>query len=465
MNAIVIEMKHHSMAATGISVLVIGGGTMGSGIAAAFALAGHPVAISDRTAELAAAAVENARLRVEKVAARRGESVAPAIKVGDLEAGAAQAGVIVEAVPEEFSLKADVLSRAGRAAGADTLLATNTSSLSVSDLARVSETRSRLVGMHFFQPAERSRLIEVVRTGGADPTAVEAATALVKSLGRTPIVINDGPGFLVNRLARPLYLESARMVEEGFGIDAVDAIMRGIGLPIGPLEIIDRVGLEVHDAVGRSVYDEMLVPRLRPAAIIRRLLRGGRGGFKDGWGFHRYEDGRRVDPDAGMEASVCVVADGSVEIEDLAELWRADVLDSQVVHRPFGGKAVEVVPPRDGGVAATPSEVEIREDGSVAALVPRRPGLVAKRMIGCFVNEAFFVLGERYASEADIERAVTLGLRHGCGPFEWMDRFGGAAKVVETLAALNAIRDYEVAPILRERALLEASPRPYGRLT
>ena len=476
------------------SVLVVGGGTMGVGIAAACAMGGYRTAICDRSATLAKQAVADAQTRAERLAEPGGRAVAP-IVVAELASGAARCTIAIEAVVEDFEVKLGVLRALADAVGPDALVATNTSSLSVAGLARASGLGSRLVGVHFFQPADRSRLIEIVR-GATDEACVEQARAFAASLGRASIVVDDAPGFLVNRLARPLYLEAERMLDEGFDACAVDAILRGVGLPIGPLEVVDRVGLDVHDAVTRSVYQELAVARLRPAPVVRRLLHAGRTGRKGGHGFHAYRDGRRVDPEPSLLPPPTITGDSELSrrVQDrstaepaaaptLRLVTPADVLggrthpDRDVVelpspagvldprlaghvlaHCPFGSDALEISvcsaapqPPADRLLAAAHAA------GMRAAVVPRRGGLVAHRVLAGFVNEGFLVLGEGYADQEAVERAITLALHHPHGPFGWVERFGGAGAVVATLDSLRATAGagYDAAPLLREHALLE----------
>jgi 3-hydroxybutyryl-CoA dehydrogenase len=478
------------------SVQVVGGGTMGIGIATACAVAGHRTAICDRSATLAEQAIAQARAQAERLAKPNGGAVAPIVAT-ELASGAAGCTIAIEAVFEDFDVKVDVLRTLADAARPDALIATNTSSLSVAELARASGLGSRLVGVHFFQPADRSPLVEIVRAS-TDDSHVEQARAFAASLGRTAIVVDDAPGFLVNRLARPLYLEAERMLDEGFGAGAVDAVLRGVGLPIGPLEVVDRVGLEVHDAVTRSVYEELAAARLRPAPIVRRLLRAGRTGYNAGHGFHSYLHGRRVDPDPPQLPPPVIEGDAALSdrLRDwptavpadaptlrvvdpaavLAGLTRPDrdvvALPSPAValepglatyvlaHQPFGLDALEIS--LSPAAPRRPAELLLaaaHAAGMKAAIVPRRGGLVAHRLLACFVNEAFLVLGEGYAGEDDVERAITLGLRHPHGPLGWVERFGGAAGVVATLDGLRVTAGvgYDAAPLLRERGLLEGA--------
>jgi 3-hydroxybutyryl-CoA dehydrogenase len=280
-------------------VLVLGAGLMGSGIAASAAAAGHPVALLDVEPAAAHAGADRARRRAVR-ASERGAGVgsvqAPApIAPVDWTDALDGVGVVVEAVVERLEVKADVLRRAAAIVPEQAILATNTSSLSVVAIAEAARLAGRLLGLHFFSPADRSPLLEVVTGAWVADDIVERACAWGRGIGKQPIVVGDAPGFLVNRIARPLYLEAERIVEEGAEPAAVDAALRDAGFPVGPLEIVDRVGLDVHDTVTREVHEKLGLARMAPVPVVRRLLDEGHLGVKSGRGFHCYANGRRIE--------------------------------------------------------------------------------------------------------------------------------------------------------------------------
>lgn len=275
------------------TVTVIGGGTMGQGIATAAVLAGMPTIVVD---------VEQAMLeRVERTIARRvaraGDGVTPG-KVTlstDLEASGAAADVVIEAVPEILDLKVNIFQRLGGAVRAGALLLSNTSTMSVSRIAEACGGSPRVIGMHFFNPAHRMPLVEIVRATSSSEATVRDAIAFAEALGKDPIVVRDVPGFVTSRLGLLLGTEAMRMVDEGVApAPDIDKAMRlGYGHPMGPLELADLVGLDVRLNNLRSMQERSDLPQYQPPAILERLVAEGKLGKKSGSGFYEYDaDGR-----------------------------------------------------------------------------------------------------------------------------------------------------------------------------
>ncbi len=180
----------------------------------------------------------------------------------------------------------------------DAVLATNTSSLSVDELAAGLEHPERMVGMHFFNPVHRMPLVEVVRGAKTSDAALATAVALARRLGKTPVVVRDAPGFAVNRVLMPYLGEALRLIEEGFAVADVDAAMRDFGMPMGPLAVLDEVGLDVAARVA-AVLAAAFPGRMSPAPQLDALVKAGRLGRKSGAGFYRHRGGRRTpDPEA-----------------------------------------------------------------------------------------------------------------------------------------------------------------------
>lgn len=278
-------------------ILVAGGGTMGAGIALVAARGGFDVDIIEPLDGQRVRALEMLQRETE----RSGDSVA-LDRITWLRATpeSSDAVLAIEAVPEIFDLKRDVLASLARALPADALLASNTSSLSVSELAAGVAHPHRILGLHFFNPPSRMQLIEVVATDETSDDAVEAALALCERFGKTGVVVSDTPGFIVNRVARPYYLQSLRAVEHELGDAAeLDALARGIGFRMGPFELMDLIGLDVNLATTDSVYERTGEDRLEPVGLQRAMVAEGRLGRKTGEGFYRYHDGKaeRFEPD------------------------------------------------------------------------------------------------------------------------------------------------------------------------
>jgi 3-hydroxybutyryl-CoA dehydrogenase len=274
---------------------VIGGGRMGAGIAQAFLAAGAQVEVVEAGDE----AAEAARGRVSdglEEAARRGKLT------GDVESALARltlvdspadlspdTGLVVEAVPERADLKIAVLTAAESALGPDAVLATNTSSLSITELAAALQRPARFLGMHFFNPVPASKLVEVVVAPETAADVVESTRGWVRALGKTDVVVKDSPGFASSRLGVLLGLEAIRMLEEGVAdAEAIDAAMElGYRHPMGPLRSTDLVGLDVRLAIAEYLAGT-LGERFTPPQLLRDKVAAGELGRKTGRGFHDY---------------------------------------------------------------------------------------------------------------------------------------------------------------------------------
>ena len=283
------------MTAVPARVGVIGGGRMGAGIAQAFLAAGARVAVVEAGDEAAAAARGRVADGLEE-AARRGKldgdvaTVLDRLTVVDsptaLDIGT---GLVVEAVPEQADLKARVLRAAEAAVAPDAVLATNTSSLSVTELASALERPARFLGLHFFNPVPASKLVEVVVARETDPELVATASGWVRALGKTDVVVQDSPGFASSRLGVLLGLEAIRMLEEGVAdAEAIDTAMElGYRHPMGPLRSTDLVGLDVRLAIAEYLH-RTLGERFAPPQLLRDKVAAGELGRKTGRGFHTY---------------------------------------------------------------------------------------------------------------------------------------------------------------------------------
>lgn len=277
---------------TRYSVAVVGGGTMGSGIATAFLLVGDAVTLVESSPELAASANERVRESLERLA-RRDESIDMngALDRLDVRGGLdlAPVMVVVEAVPEDLGIKRDLFGRLENIVDDDVILATNTSSLSITAIAAGLRHPERVIGMHFFNPVPVSALVEVVMGESTSEPTLDTIRALVERLGKTPIVVRDSPGFASSRLGVALGLEAIRMLESGVAsAEDIDTAMKlGYRHPMGPLELTDLVGLDVRLAIAEHLTDE-LGDRFEPPDLLRRLVAEGKLGKKTGQGFHSW---------------------------------------------------------------------------------------------------------------------------------------------------------------------------------
>lgn len=292
-------------------VAVVGAGTMGAGIALVAAQAGHKVRLLDARPGAAAAAVETLDARLKRLVAKgivtdeRAQATANRLTVVSDVAELTGCAVVIEAIAENLDAKR-VLFRQVEEVVADTaLLASNTSSLSVTAVANGLRHPERVVGLHFFNPADRMKLVEVVRGEQTAPSALNAAERLARAWGKTPVSCSSTPGFVVNRVARPYYGEAQRLVEmRAADAATVDAVLRDCGgFKLGPFELTDLVGQDVNLAVSRSVWDQTFHdPRYAPTVLQQRLVDAGTFGRKTGQGVYAYTDSAVLDPETGRPA-------------------------------------------------------------------------------------------------------------------------------------------------------------------
>jgi 3-hydroxybutyryl-CoA dehydrogenase len=274
---------------------VIGGGRMGAGIAQVFLGIGAEVVLVEAGADAAAAAGERVRSGLAKAAERNtltepADVVAGRLRlVEDVAELPADAVLVVEAVPEQPALKIDVLARAEHAIGPDTVLATNTSSLSIDELATALSHPARFIGMHFFNPVPPSALVEIVLGAATRDDVRDQVIKWVSALGKTGVVVRDSPGFATSRLGVLLGLEAARMVEEGVAEPAaIDTAMElGYRHPMGPLRLTDLVGLDVRLAIADYLRGK-LGERFAAPDLLRRKVAAGELGRKTGQGFYTW---------------------------------------------------------------------------------------------------------------------------------------------------------------------------------
>lgn len=279
-------------------ISVIGTGTMGRGIAYLAALAGYETVINDvdtGALDAAKAAIESTlRKGVEKgkvtdEAAR--EAFARVQTMTDLEPAVSSADLIIEAIPEDLEMKRDIFSQADVFCAEQTILASNTSSISITELAGTVERRDRFVGMHFFNPPHLMKLIEIVRGERTSDETVAAVREVAEKMGKRPIVVRDFPGFATSRLGVAIGLEAIRMLEDGVATaEDIDRAMElGYNHPMGPLRLTDLVGLDVRLNIA-SYLASTLGPRFAPPELLKRLVADGHLGRKTGRGFFEWKD-------------------------------------------------------------------------------------------------------------------------------------------------------------------------------
>jgi len=314
-----------------VDIAVVGAGTMGAGIAESAALAGMSVAMLDVGEE----ALERGRQTVARDLERRVKKgrlseeerqgvlgrVSTTTSVGDCYG----ASLVVEAVVEDIDVKRKVFADLEGVVGGETVLATNTSSLSVAGIAAATKGPGRVVGMHFFNPVPAMRLVEVVAGPSTEDSALRRAEEVSGRLGKTAVRVADTPGFIVNRVARPFYLEALRIVEAGGDPGRVDDAIREAGFRMGPLELADLIGHDINLSVSESLFERYYYqPRFRPSYLQRAMVEGGTLGRKAGRGFYDYdggqgaEDGGRGGPteDVALRVISCIVNEAFLALQE-----------------------------------------------------------------------------------------------------------------------------------------------------
>lgn len=274
---------------------VCGAGTMGRGIALTLAQAG----ISTLLFDLNPVSIEEARAQHEReletlvakgkiTADKKSKTLAFIQYTTELENCLAE--LFIEAIVEKVEPKVALLNQLAELNHGDCLFASNTSSLSITEIAKQVLHPERVIGLHFFNPATLMKLVEVVSTPFTKPEVIETALDLIKQIGKTPVLCTDSPGFIVNRVARPYYIESLRLAEEGKSDFAqIDRILESSGFKMGPFKLMDLIGNDINFAVSCSVYEQLgKPPRLQPSYIQQQLVQAGKWGKKSGSGYYTY---------------------------------------------------------------------------------------------------------------------------------------------------------------------------------
>lgn len=487
-------------------VAVIGAGAMGAGIAQVAAQAGHSVLLFDTRDGAAAQAIvgidrQLGRL-VEKgrLAASEHSAIRARLHAADSLAGLADAGLVIEAIVENLEVKRGLLRELESVCTASCILASNTSSLSITSLAAGLQHPERVIGLHFFNPAPLMALVEVVSGLATAPALADALYATARAWGKQPVHTRSTPGFIVNRVARPFYAESLRLLQEGAADCAtLDALLREAGgFRMGAFELTDLIGHDVNYAVTCSVFEAYYGDmRFQPSLIQKELVDAGHLGRKSGRGFYDYSDGalRPTASQAPGAPSIegCVV-EGELGIaEPLVErLQQAGV----VVTRRAGAGLIRVGDAvlalsdgrlasqraRQDGIsglvlfdlaldyakaerlaisrAARTSDAALQQAigllqraGLKVSLIEDTPALVVLRTVAMLANEGADALLHGVASAADIDLAMCAGVNYPRGPLAWADAIGPAQilGILENLQAAYGETRYRPSLLLRRR--------------
>ena len=491
-----------------LSLAVIGAGVMGRGIAQIAAQAGIRVLLHDSrpgAAQDAQQAISEQFQRLadkgrlaKDAAARAGANLA----VADSLAALAFSHVVIEAIVENLEAKRELFRALEAVVAEDCLIASNTSSLSITAIAAACKRPERVGGFHCFNPVPLMKVVEVVDGLSTAPWVGEALATLAQRCGHRPVRAKDTPGFIVNHAGRGYGTEALRILGEGIAeFHSIDRILRDCaGFRLGPFELLDLTGLDVSHPVMESIYHQYYEePRYRPSPITAQRVNAGLLGRKSGRGFYRHEGGKQeeipeIPAPAAQPASVWVSRAGLGS--NLVELLRRlgahidrgarPAAQSLCLIAPLGHDATtiaieeELDPARTLAVdcllslekrrtlMTTPVTTAamrvaghglLASDGVPVTVIRDSPGFVVQRTLAQIVNIACDIAQQRIASPADIDAAVTLGLGYPQGPLAWGDAIG-ASRILRILEALHAFYGdprYRASPWLKRRALLGVS--------
>ncbi|MGY0196756.1 3-hydroxyacyl-CoA dehydrogenase [Leptothrix sp. BB-4] len=502
----------------GAPLLVVGAGIMGAGIAQIAAQAGHAVWLHDARAGAAAEAKSKLAASLEALVAKGklgADAVAQALaRITPIEALADAAGatLVVEAIVEKLDAKRALFQQLEALLGDAAVLATNTSSISVTAIANGMKKPERLVGMHFFNPVPLMKLVEVVSGLHTDAAVAEAIFALSQHWGKTPVHARSTPGFIVNRIARPYYAETLALLHERASTPAVlDACLRAVGFRMGPCELMDLIGHDTNFSVTQSVYEANFYDkRYQPSGVQRELVDGGLLGRKSGRGFYDHRPGAANPALPPFESAAVpvggllrVMGHGPVADRLVAALTQLGRVFQRKERSDWVGLDIDDAQLRltDGRCASeigvnvavfdlpmTPAHAEPgqplawalsgRASDAWAETAPRwlmalgfhpqrvadTPGLVVARTLAMLINEAADAVQQGVCTPEGADAAMKLGVNYPAGPFEWLARWDAASvvRLIEGLDAGYRGERYRVSPWLRQQAW-QAAPRLEGQ--
>jgi 3-hydroxybutyryl-CoA dehydrogenase len=365
---------------------VVGAGTMGAGIAQVAAQQGLDVVLVDLQPDFTQGAVRRIAASLDRAVERgrlsesEAEAAVARIEAGDSFGDLGGVECVIEAVNEDFAVKSRVFADLDEACAPETLLASNTSSFSVTEIGAATRRADRVVGMHFFNPVPAMALVEVVQGAATSEENMKRAIALARELGKTPVRASDSPGFIVNRVVRPFYNEALRILSERLASpEVIDRSLKGLGFRMGPYELMDLIGNDVNLAVTTSIFDQLYgEPRVRPSFAQRQLVRSGQLGQKTGRGWYAYGETTSSTPAASTGSTNPHPKEPVVVIVDSV----------------FGRELVEAL--RQAGVdvrSYRPSDQELRSDlwDSVLADAVAGAATVVGTSIGSLERKRFLI--------------------------------------------------------------------------
>lgn len=491
---------------------VVGAGVMGTGIAQIAAQAGIEVVLFDNREGAAQSARDTLSQTLDRLATKGKLSASDAqatlerLRVATALTELSEVDLVVEAIIERLDAKQALLAQLEAVVREDCILATNTSSLSVTSIARECRHPERVAGFHFFNPVPLMKVVEVIDGLASDPSIGDRLQALAARMGHRGIRAKDTPGFIINHAGRAYSTEALQILKEGVAQPAeIDRILReGLGFRMGPLELFDLTALDVSHPVIESIYNQFYQePRYRPSALTRQMLEAGYVGRKVGRGFYRYADGQMVDAPAARPVPVVDIMP-AVWLGTENEIDRANLsalleqlgarveqgakpteaalcllapygLDATCAAQRFGvdpSRTVCIDPLLDQTryrtLMLTPAtRIDIRNaahalltrDGVGVSVINDSVGFVAQRVMAMIVNLAGDIVQQGIASVEDLDEGVRRGLGYPKGPLAWGDSIGAQRllTILERMTQLTGDPRYRAGPWLRRRAALGLS--------
>lgn len=491
---------------------VIGAGTMGAGIAQVAADAGHSVIlfdIADGAAQKGVAGVRKGLMRLvekgKRTAASVDELVARIRPVQVLDE-LTDAKLIIEAIVEDLDVKQSVIADLEALCADDTIIASNTSSISISALAAQTKRPERIVGMHFFNPAAILKLVEVISGLQTAPSIAQTVYETAAAWGKSPVHAKSTPGFVVNRVARPFYAEALRsLTEQVADVPVIDVLMRECGgFKMGPLELIDLIGLDVNRAVTESVYNAYYQDkRFQPSVLQAEMVAAGLLGRKSGRGFYDYngekalpvfEEVRALEPTViragavsgllatlvnmlheraskegynaekgSMEGDALMIGtvrlqltDGRTATQCAADSGVDNVVLIDYVHDIQQAKCIAITLAHQADRSAVSKVIAwLQAVGIQIAVIKDAPGMQVMRTIAMLVNEAYDAVNQGVCEELAVDTAMKNGVSYPKGPIEWGNEIGLAriVTVLQNLQKLYGEERYRVSPLLLNKAV------------
>lgn len=485
---------------------VIGAGTMGSGIAFVAAVAGHPTVLVDgyepalQRSRDSIETMLNGQIKRGRLTAEAADAVRQRITwSGDL-GDAASAALAIEAIIEDHDAKIALFERLEAVLDADAVIASNTSSFAISQLAALMERPERFVGLHFFNPVPAMKLVEVIGSGSNPRGLLEGLVDTLSAWGKQPVLVRDVPGFIVNRVARPYYAEGFIAAGERMDMASIDSLLEQAGgFRMGPLALSDLIGHDVNYSVACSVYDAYDGrTRFRPSPVQAGLVETGALGRKSGRGFYAYgkdeagyqpirlaEDavpagddlilrhnagaalgtlmerlgaaGVGITVDPALPEDNFILGEWQIGAGDGRPLSERDDVDALLDHQRDPQKAAALgITARNEATFAAVAELVARA-GMVAIAVPDRSGQVVLRSLAQLANAAFDALADEVADAAGIDAAMRLGANHPEGPLQWAAQFGlhRLSQVLSNIARASGDDMYLPSPAITQAAKAE----------